>query len=156
MKEILFHIVVFLQITSFTNAQVETKKECFLVMVGKDASEDGSVMVAHNNDLTGVETSLIDIIPQTANTADTLLFPSGLNIPALQNLADMIMVKIYKGFEEGDAVAINEFGVSIAGGVALGDDRDTTIAKLDTLIKEGLTGGLDTKFLRQAKQQRNV
>ena len=32
----------------------------------------------------------------------------------------MLVLQIYKGFAEGDAVAVNEHGVAVAGGLALG------------------------------------
>lgn len=39
------------------------QQEYFLLMVGKDASVNGQVLLAHNNDLSGIEASMLVKVP---------------------------------------------------------------------------------------------
>lgn len=56
--------------------------ECFLILAGKDTTSDGSVLLAHNNDLTGTEASLIEKYPRLKHKqGEYISFPSGLKIP---------------------------------------------------------------------------
>ena len=126
-----------------------------MLMAGKNATTDGSVMIAHNNDLTGKEASLLEKIDSVV-TADSLHFPSGLNIPVFKTNYTMLILRIADGFSEGDAVAINENMVAIGGGVALGDDRNKKAAACDTLITKGLTGGIRYYALRDVKSAKEL
>ncbi len=106
------------------------QQECFLVMVGSGASATGEVLLAHNNDLTGREASML--------VKDTTL----------------LVLQTYKGFAEGDAVAVNRHGVAVAGGVSLKDDRSRRAQEVDPLVPEGLGGGARYEALRQARSAR--
>lgn len=139
-----------------TTAQQKVERECFFVMVGKHASSDGSVLVAHNNDLSGTEASFLEKFDKDPFYSDSIYFPSGLSIPAFKQKNELLLVRIFEGFEEGDAAAINESMVSIGGGVALGRDRDTLAAKTDTLVTEGLTGGIRYYALQEATSAREL
>ncbi len=129
--------------------------ECFLILAGKDTTSDGSVLLAHNNDLSGTEASMIEKYPRTKHKPGTFIsFPSGLKIPGVDETFEWMVLRIYMGFDEGDAVAVNEFQVAIAGGLTLGDDRNEKAVKADPLIKKGLTGGVRYIALQRSKTAR--
>ncbi|MCK5004232.1 MAG: C69 family dipeptidase [Candidatus Aminicenantes bacterium] len=135
--------------------QNDERLECFLIMAGKGTTSDGSVLLAHNNDLSGKEASLIEKYPQAKyKTGEYVHFPTGLKIPQAGETFEWMVLRIYKGFSEGDAVAVNEFQVAIAGGLALGDDRNEKAVEADPLIKKGLTGGVRYIALQRSKTAR--
>ncbi len=138
-------LIYVISIPSFTNAQ---QKECFLLMVGKDASVDGKVLLAHNNDLSGIEASML-IKTALKDTSDYL--PNEANSAYFH---EMLILQTNLGFSEGDAVAINEYGVAIAGGLALKRDRNQTARVVDPLVKDGLGGGVRYYALQQSKTAR--
>ncbi len=136
-------------------SQNTSRQECFMLLVGKKASADGSVLLAHNNDLSGEEASMVEKFPRIKYpVGDSVEFPSGLKIPQVRETYEWMALKIYKGFAEGDAVAVNEHGLAIAGGVALGRDRNSLAADVDPLIKNGLTGGVRYIALQRSKTAR--
>ena len=100
-------------------------RECYMIMVGKDATTDGSVLIAHNNDLTGTEISFCEKIPKQEHTSkDSIQFSNGLVIPNTSFTLEWMVLRIRSGYKEGDAVAINEHQVAIGGGVSLKNDRN--------------------------------
>ena len=138
-KNILYLIIVYL----FSSYSQGGDLECFMVMVGKHASEDGSILVAHNNDLTGEEPSFVQKIPRKIHPKGAVIsFPTGLDIPQVGETYEWMVMQIADGYKSGDAVAINEYQVSIAGGVALGKDRNAKAKKADPLISNGVPGGI--------------
>ena len=164
-KRFSFKIVLFLLIlvtfsqihvnTMRTGDQTEERLECFMILAGKNTTTDGSVLLAHNNDLSGKEASLIEKYPRRRYKKNEYLqFPSGLRIPQVDETCEWMVLRIYSGFAEGDAVAINEFQVAIAGGLALGDDRNDNAVTADPLIKHGLTGGVRYIALQRSKTAR--
>jgi dipeptidase len=129
--------------------------QCFMVMAGKEATTDGSVLVAHNNDLTGAEASLVEkTFAADHDEHDVIQFPSGLGIPQAKHTYSMLVLRIHTGYSEGDAIAINEHQVSIGGGVALGMDQNEKAGKADPLVKKGLTGGIRYAALERCKTAR--
>jgi dipeptidase len=131
------------------------EKECFMVMVGKKASADGSVLIAHNNDLRGNNAARIEKFPRQKHEAgEVIRFSSGLEIPQVEETYEWMVLQIYKGFAEGDAIGINEYQVSIGGGVALGRDITNEAKTADPLVKEGLTGGVRYIALQRSKTAR--
>jgi len=124
-------------------------QECYLLMAGKKATVDGQVYLAHNNDLSGSEASMLVRIPgdQEPEELPGFRWPDGKRY-------EMLVLQIYKGFAEGDAVAINEHGVAIAGGLALGQDRNLKAEFADPLIEMGLGGGVRYLALHHARTAR--
>ncbi|UCH84973.1 MAG: C69 family dipeptidase [Candidatus Latescibacterota bacterium] len=153
-----FAVVLLFVILPHEVAASATQSErsgCFMILVGKDATADGSVLLAHNNDLTGDEVSLIEKHPRAVHEEGaTITFPSGLVIPQARETYEWLVMRIADGYAEGDAVAINEYQVAIAGGVALERDRNNRARQVDPLIKEGLTGGVRYVALQRAKTAR--
>ena len=124
-------------------------QECFLIMVGPEASSTGQVLLAHNNDLTGTEASMLVRVP--AEEEMKILPDDALSFgPA----CDMLVLQTNKGFAEGDAVAINEHGVAIAGGLSMKKDRSHRATLADPLVKEGLGGGIRYYALQHARTAR--
>jgi len=126
-----------------------------MILVGKGATLDGSVLLAPNNDLSGVEVSLVEKHPRREHApGETVVFPTGLEIPQSPVTYEWLVLRIAQGFEEGDAVAVNEHQVAIAGGVALGRDRVKRAEKADPLVKTGLTGGVRYIALQRSRTAR--
>lgn len=129
--------------------------ECFMVLAGKGATADGSVLLAHNNDLNGHEAALIEKFSRKKHGPDEVVsFPSGLNIPQVEKTYAWLVLEIYTNFAKGDAAAINEYQVSVAGGVALGKDRNDRAAAADPLMEKGLTGRARYIALERSKTAR--
>lgn len=154
-KSIFFTILL---ITSNSFSQTPDNpqsRECYMVLVGKNASKSGSIMLAHNNDLTGNEPSFIEIIPECNDTGFTsITYPNGLTINLAAKTYRVLIQRIQNGFDEGDAVAINQYGVSIAGGVALGSDRNVKAKHFAPLVENGLPGGIRYDILARSKTAR--
>ncbi len=129
-----------------TPAQLQ---ECYLLMAGRGATVDGQVYLAHNNDLSGSEASMLVRVP--GNEAPEKL--PEFNWPEERGY-EMLILQIYKGFAEGDAVAINEHGVAIAGGLALGQDRNQKARVADPMVDTGLGGGVRYMALQHASTAR--
>ncbi len=143
-RVILFFPVLF--VTSFLTAQ---ERECFLIMVGPEASATGEVLLAHNNDLTGREASFLVKVP----AGEAMQLPVK-DLPDTAPACSMLVLQTYKGFAEGDAVAVNEYGVAIAGGVSLKQDRNARAEEIDPLIAGGLGGGVRYYALQHARTAR--
>ena len=128
---------------------------CFMIMAAKGATADGSVLVAHNNDLTGAEASLVEkTLAADHDEHEVIHFPSGLDIPQAKHTYAMLVLRIHTGYAEGDAIAINEHQVSIGGGVALGMDQNEKARKADPLVEKGLTGGIRYAALERCRTAR--
>jgi len=136
--------VVLLPLSTLSQPQ-----ECYLLMAGKEATVDGKVFLAHNNDLTGSEASMLVRIPGDQAPEEL----PGSNWPEDSGY-EMLVLQIYRGFAEGDAAAINEHGVAIAGGLALGQDRNRKARVADPLIETGLGGGVRYLALQHARTAR--
>jgi dipeptidase len=120
-----------------------TVMSCTLVMVGKRASVDGSVLLAHNNDLPERVASLIQIVPGMAQPA-----------AGAARTYRMLIMNCHYGFSEGDAVAINEHGVAIGGGQSYKDDRSDLARQRDPLVKQGVSGHIRYIALQRSKTAR--
>lgn len=128
---------------------------CSMILVGKDASADGSVLLAHNNDLPGHIAALIQVVPGQSHAPDEkIMFKNGLQVPQVARTSRMLMMNCYYGFAEGDAVAINQYQVAIAGGVALKKDRNQRAEEADPLVKTGVSGYVRYIALQRARTAR--
>ncbi len=126
-----------------------------MVLVGKKATRDGSVLLAHNNDLPGTIASLVKVIPHQSHPPGAVIrFESGLEIPQVSHTFRLLIMYCYYGFAEGDTIAINPYGVTLAGGVSLKDDRNTAARAADPLIKNGITGYIRYIALQRYKTAR--
>jgi len=106
-------------------------------------------LLAHNNDLSGIEASMLRRVP--ADEKINLLPDSSVSF---KQHYEILVLQTNIGFAEGDAVAINKHGVAIAGGLALKRDRNKRAKKLDPLLPSGLGGGVRYFALQHAKTAR--
>ncbi len=128
---------------------------CSMVLVGKKATVDGSVLLAHNNDLPGNFGAMLQVIPAARHAANEMItFSNGLKIPQVAETYRMLIMNCYYGYSAGDAAAINEYGVAIAGGVSLRYDRSAKAGEIDPLIPKGLTGYIRYIALERSKTAR--
>jgi dipeptidase len=128
---------------------------CSMVLVGKNASADGSVLLAHNNDLPGHIASLVQIVPGgTHEPGEMITFKNGLEIPQAPRTYRMLMMNCYYGFAEGDAKAVNRYQVAVAGGTSLKADRSDNARELDPLVKGGVSGYIRYIALQRSKTAR--
>jgi dipeptidase len=128
---------------------------CTMILVGKDATADGSILLAHNNDLPGNIASMIQIVPGKQHPkGEMIVFKNSLQIPQAKKTCRILMMNCYYGFAEGDAKAINEYQVAVAGGTSLKDDRNDKAQELDPLVKEGVSGYIRYIALQRCKTAR--
>ncbi|MFO8234149.1 MAG: C69 family dipeptidase [Bacteroidales bacterium] len=133
----------------------EQEKGCFMIMAGKNATKDNSVLIAHNNDLTGEEISFLEKHPRMEHdSGEVVKFKNDLEIPQELITYEWMVLQTEKGFMEGDAVAVNEYGVAIGGGVSLAKDRNLKARKADPLKDKGVTGGIRYVALQRARTAR--
>ncbi|MGM0498246.1 MAG: C69 family dipeptidase, partial [Bacteroidota bacterium] len=133
----------------------EKDKGCFMILAGKNATKDKSVLIAHNNDLTGKETSFLEKHPRMEHdSGEVVKFKNDLEIPQELTTYEWMVLQTEEGFMEGDAVAVNEYGVAIGGGVSLVKDRNLKVRKADPLKDKGVTGGIRYVALQRARTAR--
>ncbi len=126
-----------------------------MILVGKNTSVDGSVLLAHNNDLSGDVASNIEIIKSVIYPPGSMInMKNGVRIHQIRKTYRMLVMNCYYGYSEGDAKAINEYGVAIAGGVSLMDDRNDFARKHDPLLKNGVSGYIRYIALERSKTAR--
>ncbi len=114
--------------------------ECYMILAGKDASADGSVLVAHNLELSGTEISMIGKYPGKKHRPnDRILFETGLQIPEVDETYGWMVLRISRSLSS-NAVAINEHQVALAGGVNLMRDRNLKAKEADPVARKGVTG----------------
>lgn len=114
--------------------------ECFMILAGKDSTSDGSIMVAHNLELSGREVSLIEKHPRKKHVpGDKFRFRTGLTIPNIRETYAWMVLRIRRSLSS-NAVAINEHGVALAGGLNLMSDRNPKAIKADPSVKKGVCG----------------
>ncbi|MDR2527757.1 MAG: C69 family dipeptidase [Synergistaceae bacterium] len=125
-------------------------KECFMILAGRNATEDNSVLSGHNNDLQGNNAALLELLPHTSQADENIILPSGLSIPQVSETLKCLILKTWRGYAEGDAVAINEYQVAITGGVDLGHDRNEIVKEKDPLVSRGVSGAVRYIALQQS------
>jgi len=130
-------------------------KECYMILAGKNTTVDGRIISGHNNDLQGQHAAQYEILPHAEhNENEEVVLPSGLRIPQPLETQKCLILKTWRGYTEGDAVAINENQVAIAGGVDLGCDRNEWAKKNDPLVPMGVSGAVRYIALQQSKTAR--
>jgi dipeptidase len=126
-----------------------------MVMAGKEISSSGSVLIGHNNDLSGTEFSYVQKFPRTHY--DSVVFfklDNGLKLEIPEITFKWMVLQTEKGYKEGDAIAINEYKVAIAGGVSLKKDRNMKAREADPLIEKGVSGAIRYLAIQQARSAR--
>jgi len=114
--------------------------ECFMVMAGKGATADGSVMIAHNLELSTPEISLIEKhAAATHPPGAEFVFPTGLTIPEAAETCGWLVLRILDSLS-ANAVAVNEHKVSLGGGLSLTKDRNPKAIAADPTVEKGACG----------------
>jgi dipeptidase len=150
-------LIFFLFSASLSGQNSHTDNECFMIMAGTKATQYNSVLIGHNNDLTGNEVSYLKKYPRMQHdSGKTITFSNGLTLE-MPNISNSWMVlQTEKGFKEGDAIAVNEHQVAIGGGVSLKADRNELARKYDPLVDTGVTGGIRYLVLQKATSAREA
>ncbi len=115
MRHVIRPIIFFLVLLSlFLYAYGENGYNCFSIIVGKDASANGSVMIAHNEDDTGINFVNVHRIPATYRNPKekTIKLKNGALIPAANHTHACLWLQL-PGQEFADSY-FNEKGVVIA------------------------------------------
>ena len=74
-------------------ADPEERQECYMILAGKNATADGSILLAHDNDLAGHQASLIQKIPRMKHEpGEMITFPSGLEIPQVDETCEWMVL----------------------------------------------------------------
>src|SRR6056297_367677 len=152
---LLFTIFVLNTEICFAQDSVDKDKGCFMIMAGKNTTKNNSVLIGHNNDLSGKEFSYVQKFPRTHY--DSVVFFSldnGLKLEIPEITFKWMVLQTEKGYKEGDAIAINEYKVAIAGGVSLKKDRNMKAREADPLIEKGVSGAIRYLAIQQAKSAR--
>ncbi|MCX6558315.1 MAG: C69 family dipeptidase [Candidatus Aminicenantes bacterium] len=86
---------------------------CFTIVVGKEVSADGSVLLAHNEDDYGrLLVNVYKVAAQEHGKGDSVVLANGLTLPQVKNTAGMLWLEIPES-EVADAF-VNEYGVAVA------------------------------------------
>ncbi len=125
-----------------------------MILAGRNATADGTMLCGHNNDLQGHNAALYELLPHMVHTNRTIELPSGLRLPQPEETAACLILRTWRGYVEGDAVAINEHQVAIAGGVDLANDRNDAVRAADPLVPEGVSGAVRYLALQQSATAR--
>jgi dipeptidase len=116
MKKNWLIIVTLLTLISWSSLSMVLAQEdlnCFSIIVGKNASVDGSVLVAHNEDDYGTQIVNHYLVPRQQHApGETIVCPDGLVLPQVAETYSFIWLEM-PGMEFSDSF-INEWGVVVA------------------------------------------
>lgn len=130
--------------------------ECFMVLVGKKATVDGSVLAAHNLELPGNEKPYVEILPRRpAAKGRELRAGRRVNVAWDAAVPGWMVLRIARSLSS-NAAGINEHGVALAGGVNLMADRNPAARRADPMISSGVDGLSRNVALVQAKTAREA
>ncbi|MFW6101187.1 MAG: C69 family dipeptidase [Bacteroidota bacterium] len=119
------------------------ERESFIILAGNKTTSDGSVVVAHNKGLQDTEKVFMQKRPrQKHDSTEVIRLQNGMEIPQTEISMSWMGLQTELGRLKGDAVAINEHQVSIAGSVSLEEDRNMKARQADPLVAKGVTGRL--------------
>jgi len=114
---LIFSFIVFLVFKNiFAEEPIEKGFNCFSILVGKNASVDGSVLFAHNEDDGGVQLVNYYKVPRIKHEKDEIItFRNGAVISQAAETNEYLWFEM-PGMEVSDSY-INEWGVAIASDV---------------------------------------
>jgi len=127
-----------------------------MVLVGRDATVDGSVLAAHNLELSGTEVALIEKHGRVRHEpGDEFSFSTGLSIPQTEETSAWMVLRIKRSLDS-NAVAVNEHQVALAGGLNLMSDRKPRAIEVDPPVRRGVTGWARNIALLHARTAREA
>ena len=128
---------------------------CYMILTGRNATENGHTLCAHNNDLQGHHAALFEFLPARRHEkGSTITVSKHLTLPQVPETYACSILKVWRGYMEGDAVAVNEHQVAVAGGVDLGYDRSVEAEVLDPLNPKGISGATRYIALQRSRTAR--
>lgn len=128
---------------------------CYMILTGRNATEEGHTLCAHNNDLQGHHAALFEFLPAKRHKKGSLIRVSDrLELPQAPETYACRILRVWRGYMEGDAVAVNEHQVAVAGGVDLGYDRSVAAETVDPLNPKGISGATRYIALQRSKTAR--
>lgn len=128
---------------------------CYMILTGRNATEEGHTLCAHNNDLQGHHAALFEFLPARHHErGSTIAVSKHLTLPQVPETYACSILKVWRGYMEGDAVAVNEHQVAVAGGVDLGHDRSAEAEVLDPLNPKGISGATRYIALQRSRTAR--
>lgn len=128
---------------------------CFMLIGGKYAFKNGTMLGGHNDDLFGYEAASMEIVPHMVHEPGaSVKLPTGPVIPQTRETARCILLKTFRGNLAGDTIAINEHNVCLMGGENLAVDRNDRAADADPIAEGGVAGGVRFAALMQSKTAR--
>lgn len=128
---------------------------CFMLIGGKDAFKNGTMLGGHNDDLFGYEAASLEIVPHMIHEPGaSVKLPTGPVIPQTRETDHCILLKTFRGNLAGDTIAINEHNVCLMGGENLAVDRNDRAAGADPIVENGVAGGVRFVALTQSKTAR--
>ncbi len=128
---------------------------CYMILTGRNATENGHTLCAHNNDLQGHHAALFEFLPARRHEkGSTITVSEHLTLPQVPETYACSILKVWRGYMEGDAVAVNEHQVAVAGGVDLGYDRSVEAEVLDPLNPKGISGATRYIALQRSRTAR--
>lgn len=140
---------------SVHSQEEDSGKESFMLLAGYRATADGSVLVAQNKGSEIQEGPFINRYPrQQHDSAEIIRLQNDLEIPQTNISMSWISLQTKNGIMEGDAVAVNEHQVSIAGTVSLESDRNEKAREADPLEADGITAEFLYLALERARTAR--
>lgn len=128
---------------------------CFMIIGGKNAFENGTMLGGHNDDLFGYEAASLEIVPSMIHEPGaSVKLPTGPVIPQEGKTARCLLLKTFRGNLAGDTIAVNEHNVCLMGGENLAFDRNDRAAAADPIVEDGVAGGVRFVALTQSKTAR--
>lgn len=128
---------------------------CYMLIGGKNAFENGTMLGGHNDDLNGYEAASLEIYPHMIYESETTIqLPTGPKIPQIGETARCLLLKTFRGNLAGDTIAINEHNVCLMGGENLLVDRNDKAAQADPVVEDGVAGGVRFVALTESKTAR--
>ena len=125
---------------------------CYAYAAGKDATIDGSVIVARSQDSQGSDAHRIIHVPRmTHEPGETIKFPSGVEIPQVRETYEYVSVA---KFVEGLSLELNMGGVNeyqVCTGASSGSQVNEKLEKLSPVMKTATGDYRMTIALQRAK-----
>ncbi len=157
---ILQTVLFFLFFFSYTGIQAQnsnsiSKEDGFLIMAGKAATKSKSVYLGYNNNQKETTNPYFQKFPAKEYNKDTTIqLSNGLTIPRGDFINRWMVLKTEIKLAEGNAIAVNDHQVAIAGGISLEKDRNEQAEKYDPLVDTGVTAEIRYIALQRSRTAR--
>ncbi|MFP4526314.1 MAG: C69 family dipeptidase [Bacteroidales bacterium] len=153
-------VLFFLFFFSSTGIQAQdansiSKEDGFLIMAGKAVTKSKSVYLGYNNNQKETTTPYFQKFPAKEYNKDTTIqLSNGLTIPRGDFRNRWMVLKTERELPEGNAIAVNDHQVAIAGGISLENDRNEQAEKYDPLVDTGVTAEIRYIALQRSRTAR--